>query len=153
MTNLWPSDITDLHDIETPLDILQEQAGELGQLTQNKVMGSIVMVDPTRIYNTGRKSADFNFEFYIEAPSLDNYSYRLFTISHLVTLYPVTIHMSSSLAQDIKRESSGDSVVAEDKKDFLGILKEIFAAQTTKQLIAILLKQSGFRLNDDDMPF
>lgn len=82
----------------------------------------------------------FRYGFYIVAPALGNYRYKLFTIQHDVNLYPVKF----TTDEDIKNEIYPDknTISAGSEKEFLEILKKIFQSKRTKQIIGSLLSQS-----------
>jgi len=82
MLNLWPAEI-EVAEITPPVTILHQQAEMLGQLTNNKVLGDVRVRDG--------EGDVFTYDFYIAAPALNNYRYKLLTISYSIDLYPVTI--------------------------------------------------------------
>lgn len=70
-------------DVVPPLSVLKEQADALTKKTQGKLEGHVRTVkDSQQIYH----------EFWIMAPSLDEYAYKLFYVKHGIELYPVWIH-------------------------------------------------------------
>jgi len=134
MDNLWPDDITTIN-VKVPVAILREQASLLGKKTQNIVESQVQRLDKG-LEDVGM----FVYGFYIVAPALGNYRYKLFTVCHDVSSYPVNFDID----EDIKNEICPDknTISAESEKEFLEILKKIFQSKRTKQIIGSLISQS-----------
>lgn len=85
--------------------------------------------------------------FYIVAPLLNNYRYRIFAIAHKLELYPIKIK-----AEDIDREikqtipysnlSAFDTIVAGDEDEYFMVLGLIFKSAKTIRVIHSLIAQS-----------
>lgn len=120
--DLWPVDISTLPDLRTPVSILREQASLLGEKTDNLV--------EAEVRSQGDKSSQFVHSFFLVAPALDNYRYRLFDVTHKVDLYPVTISFLNTSYQ----------ANTEDK--FVDALKKTLADERTKKVIQALIAQS-----------
>lgn len=124
--DLWPSDINVLPNISTPVSLLREQATLLGEKTYGLV--------EAEVRSGGDKDEDkysqFIHTFYLVAPALDNYRHKLFTVTHKVELYPLTIRFSN---QDF---------LANDSAQFTECLKKIFADEKTKSVIQAFIAQS-----------
>jgi len=159
MEDLWPKDIGGTR-YETPVSILQKQADLLGKKTNN-----LVKADTSQgTTNNGR----FIYHFYIVAPTLGNYRYRLFSIEHDVDFYPLIIYLDEALGDELdiepveaptQRRLTVESAVrnflgadqaqpsvnyilsADTKEDFVNILKEILSSQRTQQVVSSLLSQ------------
>jgi len=117
---------------------LKEQASLLGRKTRNLLEGEVVQVE--RVHPNG---PEFTYRFIIVAPALGDYRYGLFTISHDISLYPVTFRVD----EDIKTElaagsmSHGDMLTAEDEDELVKLLRQILASKKTQRVIAALLNQ------------
>jgi hypothetical protein len=161
MDNLWPEDIGQTNDETMPFKILQEQAELLGTRTQNIITASV----ETEI--VGNISEPFTHDFYIVAPSLQNYRFRLFTVAHGFDLYPVKIFLIDGMAQSddmfgqypILHTNFGlkSFVEIETEQDFLNVLKLVFSSTKTQKVVRNLLAQSkqsrGYTSPNDDLPF
>jgi hypothetical protein len=79
--DLWP-DIEQSKDV-LPVTILREQAAALGKKTSHLLEG--------RVSTRTDEDGNFVHSFYVVAPTMDNYSYRLLTITHGAEPYPVTV--------------------------------------------------------------
>jgi len=143
MESLWPNDVAVVQK-KAPVTILKEQASLLGQRTKTLVTAEVKAVDSEHY--------DFAFAFYIVGPALGNYRYKLFTVSHDVELYPVTIDLgdvewASEVARGIQArvqaEIPGTSIQAGTEQEFLECLRRIFASQKTRKVIGAILAQSG----------
>jgi hypothetical protein len=148
MKDLWPNDIAQVVN-RTPVTILKEQASLLGSKTKNIVTAEVGQVDEDAT------SHDLIYRFYIVAPALKNYHYRLFDISHPIDLYPLTVFPDSSVADeliygkpeflqayDLGANERHGSFQVQKEESFLALLEQIFAAQKTRRVIASILGQS-----------
>jgi hypothetical protein len=122
MPDLWPSEFGTI-GVTPPLVTLKEQADAISSKTQGRIVGQV---------QTSRHSEGFAHGFFLVAPLLDNYTYRLFVVVHNLQLYPLDIQ-----ADVINRTSHCDS-----PEDFLNQLREIFAAEQTKNVIKAILAQT-----------
>ncbi len=157
MTDLWPDQL-DAFNLKAPVAILREQATLLGQKTKNLVQAEVE--------NGTNVNGDFTYHFFIVAPTLNNYHYRLFTIEHKITLYPVQIYLGEDLGQELgasrnplteaqlamKQTLRGMGlwppsgvppyyVSAQSEDEFVGVLKVILSSQITLQVISALRSQ------------
>lgn len=157
MDDLWSDDITSI-DIKVPVAILREQAFLLGKKTKNIVEAEVKRIDisdegsgsgqgidisnemPLNSVELNEDLTKFRYGFYILAPALGNYRYKLFTIWHDVNLYPVNF----TTDEDIKNEIYPDknTISAKSEEEFLEILKKIFQSKRTKQIIRAIFSQS-----------
>src|SRR5262245_38143551 len=99
MTDLWPTDIEKAEKLETPVSILKQQASLLGERTNQIVTAKVAQTDKDHGLPD---SDDFAYVFFIAAPALGNYRYRLFTVAHGIELYPLVFKLDT----DIKAELS-----------------------------------------------
>jgi hypothetical protein len=158
MINLWPNDISDTTDV-SPVSIMREQAHLLGEKTKN-----LVIADVSR---GSFDSQNFVYHFYIVAPPLNNYRYRLFTIEHGIEMYPLTVYMDEALGielsadklaktqteimQDVIKSISFDNdrtklseryvLIISSEETFLEVLNKILNSNRTRQVIRSLLSQ------------
>jgi hypothetical protein len=107
--------------IRTPVSILREQASLLGAKTKHVIEGEV----DTRV-----SGSTFFHLFNLVAPALDNYSYKLFEISHDVGLYPV--HVWDASSEDLR-----------DEQAFLDWLGRKLSSSDTKSIIGNLLAQAS----------
>ena len=148
--DLWPDKIA-VAKLITPVTILRQQASLLGKKTKNIVQGEVANWK----LNIGAEY-DFQYVFYIGAPALDNYRYRLLGIFYNVSaLYPVIIDVED---EEIQKEIPSKfkygekifgpstkeriSVKANSEEEFLDILKAIFNSAKVLRVISVLLSQS-----------
>jgi hypothetical protein len=142
MRDLWPEDIGPISE-KAPVNILREQASFLGQKTNNLIEAEVRQheVSPSRDKEFIK---EFIYDFLIVVPPLDNYRYKLFRISHKISLYPVKINVDEDILPDInptyEREDTFEpAILAKSEDDFLAILKEIFNSTKTRRVIGALL--------------
>ena len=128
--NLWPEDIA-VTGAVAPVSILKEQASLLGERTKNLVEGKVspghgIGVD-LLLQNR------FSYDFDLVAPALNNYRYRLFSISHFVEFYPLTIASAPLNSNEFQ---------VNYEEEFLKALERIFSSEKTKRIISSLIAQS-----------
>ncbi len=138
MIDLWPSDIATQGKAIAPVTILRRQAALLGQKTGNLVEAEALGGD------------EFKFSFSIVAPTLNDYRYRLFTISHSHEFYPLKIYLNAGkggedrvlVAAAVRFTLRGEYVQelnCESESSFLDELRAIFDSPKTRQIIRALL--------------
>ncbi|HEY3321547.1 MAG TPA: hypothetical protein VGP72_13850 [Planctomycetota bacterium] len=139
--SLWPSNVTGSTE-RTPLTILKEQAAALSAQTNNFVVGKATATP------VGEKIL---IDFDLVVPTLMNYSYRLFKISHGTMPYPLQIHAKGIAAQLASSQFQAkltnalglqDSVEVTDENDFIEALRAIFKADATQRVLSALLAQA-----------
>lgn len=121
--NLWPDFPTE--EIKGPKLILKEQATYFTEKT-NAVLSAEVIT--TQYKNTMIHS------FYIVAPALGNYRYKLFSIEYdAAHYYPLRINWDDNIPPDEEYDDEGA---------LLNQLKTIFTYPDTIKIISSLLSQS-----------
>ena len=116
--DLWPANIADSR-LTTPVAILKEQAALLGEKAKQLVKGEV----------TTQTTGDlFVHHFYLVAPTL-NYKYELFTVSHGINFYPLTLRQTSQ------------NLTIRNEEDFKEKLKEILSSQHTLNVVHSILAQ------------
>ncbi len=138
MTDLWPSDLGTV-TIKSPVTILREQASILGAKTNNIVKARVVKTMAQSVSGT---MLPFNFEFQINAPALDNYSYRLFIIAYDVDLYPVKFRWLDAAIVEEMGLGREPGLTASGPEEFNAILARIFGSQKTRHVIHAILSQT-----------
>ncbi|MEE3717845.1 hypothetical protein V2H45_13975 [Tumidithrix elongata RA019] len=127
--NLWPEDLVGVPDTTPPITILRQQATMLSQLTRNILEGEVVS-EP--FGNDPKFSNSFTHNFYIKAPAIGGYRYKLFYVQHAVSPeYPLRI------VKDELPELS-----AQNEEQFYDVLRQIFNSDRTKKVIRSLMAQS-----------
>lgn len=115
--------------VTTPKAILQQQAALLAQKTGDVLQGQVTA--------TPQPSGDFSVVFELFLPSLD-YRYKLLTIEHPVSLYPLKMW---SLSPDIGTEywdCPNEAVFKESLRQILG------GAETTKLVSAMIAQTQDY---------
>ena len=127
--DLWPD--IEQSKVVPPLAILREQAAALGNKTGHLLEGRV---------NT-RTGEDGNFihSFYVVAPTLDNYTYNLFSISHGANAYPVTVSRPQRMGPD--NRPLPETLIINSEKELLDYLREVLNSEKTKGIVGSLLAQ------------
>jgi len=147
LDSLWPE--IEPAAARPPVSILKEQGTLLGSKTNNLVEGKVESIPEP-------DEATMGYSFYIVAPVLGGYRYRLFTIEHDIRMYPVNFTLESEIMVDVDPEKYSRSTVkammerqrgvhtdtANNEPEFLELLKKIFSAKKTREIIAAILAQS-----------
>lgn len=153
MESLWPKDLT-VNEAKAPVAILREQASLLGEATRNIVQDKVVALSEHPLISPD----SFGYNFYIAAPSLGNYRYELFIITHSFDFYPVHIYPDTSIIEELHQTApdfdlSADFnlrtifekegvLVAKSENEFIEILKAIFHSKRTGTIVQALIAQS-----------
>jgi len=170
MVDLWPSDINVKQiAVKSPVHILREQASILAQKTKNIIRARIARYERRTFTVTTEESIKwgwhapdqepsgfiqpldedaevFEYSFELIAPVLDNYSYLMFVVSFDIASYPLRV----SLAKDLRKEITIESK-ANNEAEFLEILRQIFGATKTRNIIEALISQSvSFNVDTND---
>ena len=121
--------------VQTPVSIMREQAALLGQQTKNLVKARVV----TRVSPIDAPG-QFIHSFNLVVPTLDNYTYELFGVSHPVDLYPVKTP-PPTLAGRLLATASGQQCELKTEDEFVSWLRERLSSPETKKIIGNLLAQ------------
>jgi hypothetical protein len=127
--DLWPD--IEQSNVVPPVGILREQAAALGKKTGHLLEGRV----DTRIGEDG----NFIHSFYIVAPTLDNYSYRLFSIIHGANQYPVTVPHPRRMEAGLRPYPQTQRIGSE--KLLVNYLREVLNSEKTKRIVGSLLAQ------------
>ncbi|MCB0060676.1 MAG: hypothetical protein KDE19_01120 [Caldilineaceae bacterium] len=157
MQDLWPNNIGE-NTINSPVSIMREQAQLLGQKTKNLVEAEVSIGSPT--------SNKFVYYFYIVAPTLHDYHFRLFTVEHDIDIYPLTIYMDEALGEELgagtpktaasalhrqtnaaiasagfAQSSIQYSITVSSEDEFIDTLRKVLNSRRSQQVIRSLLSQ------------
>jgi hypothetical protein len=121
MPDLWPDDFGPTN-VTPPLALLREQADMLSRKTQGRLKGNVAATQ-----NNG--NAIYNF--YVTAPTLGPYTYRLLSIEHPMQLYPLTIYS----------EPAEQKWTCANEEQFVSTLRTVLADVPTKNVINSILAQ------------
>jgi hypothetical protein len=159
MTDLWPPNLATTTG-RSPLTVLKEQASLLGLKTKNIVKAGVrrfpaTPPSPSTRFVTPAMPAllhdePFQYAFFLEAPALDNYAYRLFSAAYNVNLYPVRFSIDQDIASEL--QAGGDDLIAASEEEFTRLLRLILGSQKTRNVINALLSQSTDLAPDDNSP-
>jgi len=141
MLDLWPADISHSR-MRAPVTILKEQALLLDDKTKGVITASVKrLVDDDKEKNITDNNL-FQYEFFIIAPSLADFHYRLFTISHGIELYPIDIKFDEYSKHDFADNNNEERHV-NSERDFIDALRIIFTSKKTRKVIHAMLAQSA----------
>jgi hypothetical protein len=148
--DFWPPDIF-ADDVRTPSAILREQALLLGSKTRNLIMGEV---------QTEGGDDWFTIRFYLVAPVLDGYRYKVCVLRHDISLFPVYIlqglterlqteqnagvevRMSPVLIEEfysIHRDSPPSNYRIESEADFVTWVESLLSSQEMRRVLKHLM--------------
>ncbi|CAG0932838.1 hypothetical protein TFLX_02788 [Thermoflexales bacterium] len=148
MPDLWPAGI-ESNRVTSPVTILREQAALLGQKTKNLVKAEVLIRKTEPGY--------FSYDFRIVGSSLGDYRYKLFTMFHSISLYPVYLTIDLDLTDEVlaavankqtgigqtyDEDGESNGVSASTEEDFLHVLQLVFGAKKTISIITAILSQA-----------
>jgi len=122
MPDLWPDDFGSL-TIAPPVILMKEQADLITRKTSSRILGQV---------STSQQGKGFVHNFYLVAPFLDNYSYRLFAGTHSLQLFPL----------EIQADVMNQRYRCNSPEEFAEKLRFIFAADKTKNVINAIISQT-----------
>jgi len=123
--NLWPE--LEFEAVRTPVAIHQDQANELGQRTQNILVGDIIN---TEALDDRTGEAVIN-QFFIKAPALSNFRFLLRLVQG-TALFPVTLSF----------DPVNERFENLDEEAFREKLRYVFHHEKTAEIIKSLYAQS-----------
>lgn len=139
MTDLWPEDIWENDPVQIPADMLEEQAELLGSKTKNYVTAKVSESSQSHF-----EEPDFNYDFFIVAPTLSNYHYRLFTISHDIDLYPLEMDLDEDISKELFPDQDSVDISIQTEEEFSETLRKIFDSRKMKRIMAILRSMTHY---------
>lgn len=154
MIDLWPPELK-VAPVKSPVAILREQAALLKSKTDGEIEADVELGES--------KTQGFIYHFYLIAPTLNNYRFRLFSVVHDVSLYPVRIYVGEDLGEELnatldKEDQSNKiaqilsnsgfakidlryTLVASTEADFIELLSRILQSRKTREVIGALRAQ------------
>ncbi len=160
MDDFWPEDLLELPGDKTPSpqSIAREQASLLGTKTRNMITAKVSKVRP---YSVKLDSAQFQYDFWLEAPALA-YTFRVFSFAHDLEYYPAYLFLDPDLLaevcdkMEIPLKDGGSTLKLTSQESFGVALKTILGSEKVKRIIRALIRQiqddSGKRIDNDDVP-
>ena len=144
--SLW-GNLNELMDgVKNPKELLEEQSVHLIQLSNGLVRGDIRRISLNDswkdFYKQWKVKSDFSFSFRIISDYVKNYEYEICKITYGIKMYPLAISFGVDIAKEligrfsIKNE---DTIVVEDKEQFLEVLQEILSSKEVGQVLKGLL--------------
>ena len=140
MENLWSTAFENAKDKISPLQILKDQASQLGSMTKNLVRAEVRMKrDPS-----SSKETSLIFDFNILASLFNNYRYRLFTAGIDISAhYPLVLFLPFKLKAELlgsNEEKQGNDIVVNSEIELLDWLRRIFSSEFTLNIISSLVQ-------------
>lgn len=130
--DLWPKDLSMISKSNSPSSILMEQAEILAQKTGDLVRAEVITPEiPIH-------SGFLDYNFFIVAPRLNHYRYRLFSIWYDLNLYPVFFELDSDIDAEVRGKKRGE-LRAKSEQEYIDLLGKILNAEKTRRIIRTLV--------------
>lgn len=139
MESFWGSNLKK-KNIDTPKKILQEQAKYLEKETEGCVFSEVINKA------SGLKRGDFELAYVLKAKYFEDYSYKLFSLSHDATIYPVIIILDTLIFDETKCglskidgvecEEHTKEVIVDTEEAFIETLKIILSSNEVGDLVS-----------------
>lgn len=139
MDNLWPN-FNDIQKIKTPKEILEEQGKILPKLTNDLVY---VTIDPSAVFNSDfslTNKYDFTYDLNIRGRKLENYKFKLLTLGHNITIYPVRMRLDTDIRKEVGLNNL--DIIIDNNNNFVNILREVLNSNKLKYVIASIISLS-----------
>lgn len=137
MKNLWPE--IEIDDVINPVNFLKEQGKYLEEITKGVLT---YYIDKKAYKQESSPSKEIIlYNFYIQAPFLDDYRYLLFFAKHdLIHSYPIEIGA---------REHS-KHYIAKSQEDFEKILEKVLGSDKTKSIVTNLYARGNQKEDEEE---
>ncbi|MCR4315107.1 MAG: hypothetical protein NUW37_02025 [Planctomycetes bacterium] len=137
MANLWgKAEDFKAVDIPTPKSILEEQAEYLREATNGDVYAEVSDLSGSASWNFEKR--EFAYSFYICAAKV-KYKFRLMTITHDISIYPVTIDELDSEVRNGIGWTKPTNPLANNQEDFNSLLGKILKTDRVRKVIGGIL--------------
>ena len=137
--NLWPAEITNDTEVESPVVVLKEQATLLGQTTKNLVEAQV---------ESDSDDVTGNFiERFVVYSAVINYRYELFSVQYPFEFYPLTIWWDGYPSTEDYNED-GEPIYIPGRREvdsrewFEQELENIFSNSKTIRIIQAIISRS-----------
>jgi hypothetical protein len=122
--SFWPTGL-DLNNPRTPVSLMKEQADQLTQLTDGKLIGEVF---------THQRGPTIVTELNIRVPYINNYRITILEYWHDVKMFP------GKLIDNFGAEEA-DEVT--DEVSFIKAMKDVLGSATTKTILENLISQAN----------
>lgn len=134
MENFWPDDISKIEYMPTPKMILEKQGEYLEKATKGTIYVNVKQEETL-------DRQKFKYKFELVGKLLNNYTYKILTITHDVEIYPFKIWLDESISKELDISSYYD-IEVKNQNEFEDLLKKIFSSEKMHGLISSILSLS-----------
>lgn len=131
--DLWPS-LENINQMETPKKMLEKQGKYLSAKTSEEIY-SICEEIPVEMLREDERCYEFRYSYSIASKRLEGHSFKVLSIYHDITLYPMVIVPDVQIAAETGIERKRIS----SKAEFEDALKIIFSSKTIENVIGTLI--------------
>ena len=125
---------------ELPEVVLEKLIAGFSAATKDLVQLSISPLSDMEHISSKLKSR-FQFNVYLTSKQLSDYSFKVFQFGYSVSLYPVSIIISTGIIQELKSQQGLSEVtVINDEEELQQTIKLIFNTNKFKEIVGGLMK-------------
>ncbi len=139
MTSLWPEVFVE-NTKPSAKTILEQQGSQLSRLTQGMVYGEVEQLSRAEIMDLDM-GIGFAYNFNICGRYLDNYRFRLMTLSHDIALYPVSFRLDGELLKELGYGHQ-DIHTVNTPEELEIFLKCVFNSERVKNVVGAIMSMS-----------
>ncbi|MTV50050.1 hypothetical protein GJ688_13825 [Heliobacillus mobilis] len=140
LRNLWPEQFT-FEKITTPKETLEQQASFLPKLTGDLVHAEVEEVGKY-LANAKSITDPFKYEFLIKGKFIEDYSFRVFIITHDVLIYPIKILLDSGIYEELNGTDTSVWIKVNDEEEFFNILERTLRSNRIRRVISSIMSLS-----------
>lgn len=146
MESFWGNNLQK-KNINTPKRILEEQSTYLETETEGCVFAEVINK------TNGLKRGSFELAYVLKAKYFEDYSYKLFSLSHSASIYPSFIILESSIFDEVESvlsqidgvecEEHTYEVIVDTEKAFINTMKVILSSEEVGNIVSGIMTISN----------
>lgn len=139
--NLWPKDLSTTKTINTPKELLEQQAQYLQNQTNKILYANLNNIISSVSKNSSKYNFDFCFEFSINSKKIQNYQFVLFKLQHNIEIYPLNLILDDKIAKELGYEDN--ELFVNNETEFISKLSSILKSNRVHQIVTNLISLSN----------
>ncbi len=139
MDSFWPVNF-EAANLKTPKEILEGQMAILPKLTKNLVYADLEElneVQKIKILPNG-----FQYSFVIRGNYLENYKFKVFSMSHDIIFYPVSVFLDNDIKTELEMSHLSMVERLHSEEEFTTFLKKVLKSKKVSTVIGSIIKLS-----------
>ncbi|MCM2982296.1 hypothetical protein M3599_15325 [Niallia circulans] len=138
--NLWGN--FDILDINSPKEILDQQAKFLTKLTGDIIFAEVIELETGELYDAFEEDGynGFSYKFVLKSKFMDRYKFEMLKFHHDIVLYPTIIKLDHDIQKELGINGRYKKVSSET--EFMNFISEVFKTSRIKNVVGAMLKLS-----------